>query len=200
MTIRKGEEWGTRVTCPAHIEIAEDDFDASRQSPHEPFALRRGDLHIALGAPRTPRPLSECTMLPIDALKCSITSVHGDVREEFAISSVSLGSWWRGTFTVVSNSGFWNGLNIAPRSHPNDGEADLVTISPEMQLRQRFIARRRARTGTHIPHPTLSVHRCAEFSHLKSSARERLTLDGRAIDNWISVDISVVPDFWSVLV
>ena len=200
MTIRKGEEWGTRIVCPSDFVVAEDDFDASRQTPGDPFALRRGDVFSALGSPRMPRPNSECTMLPIDALKCVLTSANGEIREERGISSVTLGSWWRGSFVILSNSGFWNGVHIAPRSHPNDGEADLVSISPEMPFRQRFLARRRARTGTHLPHPMLSARRCSEFSHHKVSPRERLTIDGRAIDNWVSIEVSIIPDFWSVLV
>ena len=199
MTIRKGEEWGRRITAPDVFRVAEDDADLASQGNDVAVALRRGDLHRALGEPALTRPGSECTVVQIDALLCRITSSDGLVSERFASSSVSIGSWWTGEFIVVSNSGFYNGLNIAPRSHPNDGAADIVTIEPAMTTRQRFIARRRARTGTHLPHPQLSVSRATGHTRTRRHRRERLSLDGRAVADWESIDISVVADHWTLL-
>ena len=199
MTIRKGEEWGVRVLCPDHRVVAEDDYDAARHDAATVFSVIRGDLHTALGHPSVPLVGHECTAVPIDALRCTVTAPSGDQREVLAISSVSLGSWWKGPFIVLSNSGFYNGLNIAPRSHPNDGEFDVMSVDSKLPLRQRFLARQKARTGTHVPHPMISLRRSTQFTHTKRTARERLVLDGRAVDNWSHVEVSVLSDYWTVL-
>ncbi|MCE2735812.1 MAG: hypothetical protein LW686_00080 [Ilumatobacteraceae bacterium] len=199
MTIRKGEEWGVRVMCPEEREIAEDDFDASRHDSSSVFSVIRGDLHLSLGSPKVPIIGHECTAVPIDALRCTVTAPSGEQRDLFAISSITLGSWWRGSFVVLSNSGFYNGLNIAPRSHPNDGECDVMVMERNLPFRQRVLARQKAKTGTHVPHPLISLRRSTEFSHSKQSPRERLVLDGRAVDNWVQLDVSVLPDYWTVL-
>jgi hypothetical protein len=199
MTIRKGEEWGTRIPVPDDFLVAEDDADLAGHEPHENFALRRGDLHKALGEPRLPNRGSECTAVPIDGLLCRIRFRDGSIAERFAVSSVTIGSWWSGEFHVVSNSGFLHGLNIAPRSHPNDGVADLISFASSMSLRQRLIARRRAATGTHVPHPDVTVARITATGFTRSHRRQRLTLDGRAVSEWEQIDIQVIADHWTLL-
>ena len=199
MTIRKGEEWGSRIPFPEVLRVAEDDADLATYSPGEHIALRRGDMHRALGEPQVPNHASECTSVPIDAILCRVVSKDGTVAERFASSSVSIGSWWSGEFVVVSNSGFFGGLNIAPRSHPNDGYVDLVIFEPWMTRRQRVIARRRARTGTHVPHPHVSISRVTQYTQTKTHRRQRLSLDGRAVTEWERIDIEIVADHWTVV-
>ena len=199
MTIRKGEEWGRRIPVPDTFEVAEDDADLAGFASTDMVALRRGDMHRALGEPTLPRHGGECTMVQIDALLCRITGADGSITERNASSSVTIGSWWSGEFVIVSNSGFLDGLNIVPRSHPNDGTADVVTMRTTMSRRQRFIARRRARTGTHVPHPDVAVARVAEHSQSRTHRRQRLSLDGRAVADWEKVDIVVAPDHWTLL-
>jgi len=84
MTIRKGEEWGVRVMCPEEREIAEDDFDASRHDSSSVFSVIRGDLHLSLGSPKVPIIGHECTAVPIDALRCTVTAPSGEQRDLFA--------------------------------------------------------------------------------------------------------------------
>ncbi len=199
MTIRKGEEWGARIPLPDDVQVAEDDADFATFGPSDKVALRRGDMHRALGEPMLPGSGPECTSVQIDAFLCRITSPDGTVSERFASSSVSIGSWWAGEFVVVSNSGFYQGLNVAPRSHPNDGVADVMTLQATMSRRQRFMARRRARTGTHVPHPGISTARVTEHSQSRTHRRQRLSLDGRAVAEWTRIDITVVADHWTVL-
>lgn len=199
MTIRKGEEWGRRVPVPEIFEAAEDDADLASFAPGEMVALRRGDMHRALGQPALPHHGGECTQVMIDALLCRITAADGSLTERFASSSVTIGSWWSGEFVVVSNSGFLDGLNIAPRSHPNDATADMMTLQATMSRRQRVIARRRARTGTHVPHPEVSVGRVTEHTQSRAHRRQRLSVDGRAVADWERVEIVVVADHWTLL-
>lgn len=200
MTIRKGEEWGRKDVVPQSFFIAEDDSDAASQPPHVPFALCRGDLFTALGRPHTPMHGRDCMILPIDALTCSVQFLNGDTETIHAASHVSIGSWWKGRHIIVSNSGFINGLNIAPRSHPNDGEMDVFSIASEMPLKQRFLARRKAKTGTHLPHPNISVLRKTVLEISRDRPQERLSIDGVAVSAWTAVHISIEPDYWEVIV
>lgn len=199
MTIRKGEEWGRRETTPEKFVVAEDDKDAASQPPHIPFGISRGNMYSSLGQPKIPLRNSECTIVPIDALMCTVSFVDGREEVSAAFSQVSIGSWWRGRCVVASNSGFLNGMNIAPRSHPNDGEMDIVSIANTMPLKQRFIARRKAKTGTHIPHPHITVHRATTATFHQEKPQERLSIDGVAVSGWSSVSIAVEPDYWQLI-
>lgn len=200
MTIQKGEEWGRQGTVPSSFIIAEDDSDAATQPPHTPFALCRGDMFTALGNPRLPVHHAECMILPVDAMECTISFTNGETEEVNAISHVAVGSWWRGRLIVVSNSGFWCGLNISPRSHPNDGGFDTFTMSSDMPFQQRFLARRRSRTGTHLPHPNIKVVREKSCVITRESPKERLSIDDVAVSNWQHISITIVPDYWDVMV
>lgn len=200
MTIRKGEEWGHRTAVPESFAIAEDDFDLAGHDTDIPVAVRRGDLHHALGKPHLPRRGSECTIVPIDALLCRIRLRGGETLERLASSGVTIGSWWSGEFVAITNSGFIQGMNIAPRSHPNDGEADALVLAAEMSRRQRLLARRRARTGTHVPHPHVSLRRVTRYDRARQHRRERLSVDGRAVSEWEHVEVAVIADHWSVMV
>lgn len=200
MTIRKGEEWGRRDIVPPSFFIAEDDADAASQPAGTPFALCRGDMYNALGLPRLPVHHQECTIISIDALMCDIAFTNGSSEIVKAFSQVAIGSWWNGRHIIATNSGFSRGLHIAPRSHPNDGEFDIVMLGEKMPLRQRFIAKRKAKTGTHVPHPDITIKRASSCLFSRERPQERLSIDGVAVSNWTSVAISIESDFWEVIV
>lgn len=199
MTIRKGEEWGRRDTTPASFFIAEDDSDGASQPPHTPFALCRGDMFTALGQPALPVHHAECTLVPVDAMACTITFLSGETENLRAFSHVTIGSWWKGRHVIASNSGFLSGMNIAPRSHPNDGEMDIVAIDGNMPLKQRFIARRKAKTGTHVPHPQIAITRSTSVEFVRERRQERLSIDGVAVSQWAKISISIEPDYWEII-
>lgn len=199
MTIRKGEEWGRHDKTPASFIIAEDDKDAATQPPQTPFALCRGDMFTALGRPRLPVHHEECMVVTIDALMCNVTSRDGSVESLNAFSHVSIGSWWKGRHIIVSNSGFLSGMNITPRSHPNDGEFDVFSMDAHMPIKQRFLARRKSKTGTHVPHPNLSIVRGTTRTFSREKPQERLSIDGVAVPGWTEINISIHPDYWEVI-
>jgi diacylglycerol kinase family enzyme len=116
-----------------------------------------------------------------------------------AASSIIVGDFWRGRHLIVSNAGWIGNSNVAPRAHPNDGKVEVLTITSQMSLRQRFLARRKMQTGTHLPHPDLSSKQIATQSIVRQNG-EKLMIDGRKIDNWASISIRVEPDYWRVLV
>jgi hypothetical protein len=68
-----------------------------------------------------------------------------------------------------------------------------------MPLKQRFIARRKARTGTHIPHPSIAVTRGTTLTIFREKPQERLSIDGVAVSNWSEISITIQPDYWEVI-
>ena len=89
-------------------------------------------------------------------------------------------------------SGHLGGYEPAPRAHPGDGILDVVEVAETMTLRQRLMARRRSRTGSHLPHPEISTTRARD---LRRSFDEPLlvVVDGRAIATTRHLDIAVLP-------
>ena len=66
-------------------------------------------------------------------------------------------TWWRGPIVAVLNADRIGAWDVAPRAHPNDGQLDVVEVDASMALRDRWQARRRLTTGTHLPHPAIHI-------------------------------------------
>lgn len=160
MTIEKGAAWGETVGRPDDLEIAVDDADLARRlhAGGRSVGVASGDVFTTLGA----RPVGDRTevqRLPIDLLEVSL-----DGSEPVpAVAHVLFrrpwyrGGWFAGDVIAVMNAEFVRGLDLAPRGHPNDGRAEVVTVSGRSSLRERLAIRRRARTGTHLPHPAIAT-------------------------------------------
>jgi len=204
MTIRKGEGWGERIPTPTSIRHAHSDADLSNCSSTDFVSLTGGDIHRTLGSPRPIQDEAECTLLHIDALQIRVMSSDGSEQHVIAASRVEIGSFLspirRRRFVCVSNGGIVNGRNLAPRAHPNDGRLDVMTIEASMTFRHRLTARKKAVTGTHLPHPRISVRQDVAFTSQKTSRGERLSIDGVAVKHWSEVSISILPDYWQVVV
>ena len=96
---------------------------------------------------------------PVDLLR-----VEAGGRTTWAVAHVvARRSWWRGEVLLAMNAQFLDGYDVAPRSHPNDGKVDVVRVAAAMPLRARLQARTRARTGTHVPHPQLTVTQSSSY-------------------------------------
>jgi len=213
VTIEKGKEWGHRGQCPADVLFADSDADLVTQwlgDPSAVFVSRSGDLHTSLGSPTwkdnvTSKDSREVQFLPVDILRVVVSLddhvITANTVEMYALSSVQIGSWLsRGRFVCVSNCGFVGEYNIAPRAHPNDGEMDVVTVSHNIDWRQRLQARSRARLGNHVPHPEIAMERGVAQSWTKESSRERLFVDGVVVKRWNAVRVSVIADACTVVV
>lgn len=204
MTIQKGQPWGHRVIVPLETRDVASDADLAAGGRDDIHIVSAGDVHLALGAPSKPWPGDERTLVQVDALRCEVVSPDAS-RSLLAASSVLIGRWhtvpWRRQrHVVVTNTGIVDGMNIAPRAHPNDGSAHMVTIAESMGPRQRFLARRRAVAGNHVPHPGITIHKSDRFELVRAHPRERLIIDGMEIKRWSSITITVEPDCWQVIV
>ena len=82
---------------------------------------------------------------------------------------------------------------MAPRAHPNDGVLDVIEVAATMPTRERWKARRRLPTGTHVPHPDITTRRVRHAAF----AFERplgLWVDGVARGTVRSLVVAVEPD------
>lgn len=153
--IRKGAEWGEPVTPTGREPVAVDDVSLARlladDDPPPLVALVGGDLHRSLGGRAPERPMA----LPIDVLRVTFDD---EVRHAVA-HVVARGALWQGPFAVGMNATHLGGWNLGPRAHPNDGLVDVT--EGRLGWRDRVAARRRAPSGTHVPHPDLRTRRVA---------------------------------------
>ncbi len=176
--IEKGAPWGAVTACPADVVVVDDDAalgrlvaDARRGVERlPPVAVRGGDLARTLGAPAW-APTASVTRLPVDVVRIEAA---GDTSWAVA-HAVARRGWWRGEVVAVMNAQYVRDWDVAPRSHPNDGSADVVRVSGAMRLRDRWQARRRLPTGAHVPHPAISARRVP---------RAEIAFD-RPLDIWI---------------
>jgi len=197
VTIRKGEPWGESVAAPAGLEIFADDRAVSRSVadrfgggvPLAEVGVRGGDMARTLGGGGAGRFEGHVVRAPIDLLR-----VQADGHEHWAFAHVVLRrSWWRGEVVLAMNAQFLGPFDVAPRSHPNDGRVDVLRVDPSMGVRTRLQARRRARTGVHVPHPQLSLRSSAEWQ----GAFDRpigLWIDGEHVADVRAVNVVVQPD------
>ena len=204
MTIKKGEPWGTSFVVPLQTRDVGGDEDLADGLQSDIHILSSGDLFDALGKPSRPQVGDVRTIVHIDAMLCEIQTPSGVVHMQ-AASSVAIGGWLKialkqQRFICITNAGFFKGLNIVPRSHPNDGCVDVFRIDESMTPRQRLIARKKAVSGDHLGHPQLSVDRVQHCEFSRHERHEKLYVDGRFIRDWISISVKVVPDYWQVIV
>lgn len=161
MTIRRGEPWGSEVERPATVRVAHGDAELAALVADDPagdYAVDGGDLHRTVGAPRSAGRRSH--RLPIDVL-----DVVTDRSRHVAVAHVVIRRhWWRGRVVFVCNVDHVGRWNVAPRAHPNDGRFDVVDVAAAMGPRDRWEARRRLPTGSHVPHPEISVRSATEWS------------------------------------
>lgn len=199
MTIRRGEEWGTTGRAPAGVVVVRSDAElgAIVRTAREagttipPCALLGGDLmRTAGGAGDEQRLASEVVVMPVD-----IVRVEADDRPAswFVAHLVARRWWWRGPVTAAMNAEFIGSWDVAPRGHPNDGRVDIVEVSERLGVRQRWVARRRLATGTHVPHPHIAT-RSAPSATIRLPARTRLWLDGVEWGTASQVVLTVEPD------
>lgn len=198
MTIRKGEPWGNPGKVPEDAVMARSDLEVVRAGAV--CTIAGGNLHESLGRPVPRLPGDDCMLLPVDGIKVQVTAGDGTVRLLEAAGEVAVGSWFaRSGYLVITNTGHLGPLNLAPRSHPNDGQLDEFELRAAMPLRERVVARRRARTGTHVPHPHIRAARVSDVT-ITRRGRQRLVVDGVPLRKWSRVRVTVAPDRFLVAV
>lgn len=203
MTIRKGAAWGEPAVLPAEAAVVDDDaglralVEAARRDgiPVPVVGLLGGDLCRTVGGPGDRRRLREGGVrLPIDLGRVTI---DGEVFWFCAHLVARRRGWW-GRAAVVMNAQWLGPYDLGPRAHPNDGLLDLT--EGRLPVGDRAEARRRARTGSHLPHPALRVARAHHFE-LAFETPVGVWLDGvRVARRARQLVVDVEPDAAAIVV
>jgi hypothetical protein len=207
VTIRRGEPWGSEVARPADLRVARSDAELAAWITIDPdgdYAVEAGDLHRTVGAPRNAS--AAMHRLPIDVLDVvtdrgrHVAVAHVVIRRPgWSSSSWWWPSWWRGRVVFVCNVDHVGRWNVAPRAHPNDGRFDVVDVAAGMRPRDRWEARRRLPTGTHVPHPAISVRTATEWTWCDPDGAH-VWVDGVDTGPASTVTIGIRPDAAALLV
>lgn len=203
MTIRKGESWGHAAPLPTGGAIVHTDAEAravvsrARRSgaPVPTLGLLGGDLCRTLGGPGDERRLwsDDAMTFPCDL---GVAEVDGE-RHWFVAHAIARRSWWQGRAVAAMNAQWLGSWDLGPRSHPNDGLLDITDGS--MPMGDRLKARRRLPTGTHLPHPALTVTRTARADLVLEPSLD-VWLDGERIGRCGHLVLSIEPDALRIVV
>jgi hypothetical protein len=198
MTVRKGEAWGSPGSLPDRGVVVASDaeaasvLEAARREgrPFPPLGLTGGDLCRTLGGRGALSTVVRCDLG--EAL------VDGRLRYFVAHVVVRGRTLWRGSVVGALNAQYVGEWDVAPRSHPGDGKLDVVEVAPAMSLADRWKARRRLPSGTHVPHPAITVRQSTALQ--LDVAGRRVVIDGVAVPSATSLSIRVEPEAVTVVV
>lgn len=183
------DDWGRTLRADEVIENCLDDAGlAAAAQRGVVLAAVSGDIHRSLGAPVAERATSAVTL---DLIECRVDGRLYRAAAHVVARRPGRWGWWRGPIVMVMVSGHLGRFEPAPRAHPGDGLLDVIEVSGSMNLRQRVMARRRSRTGSHLPHPDISTTRVRD---LRRSFDESLTIfvDGASVGASRHLDVAVV--------
>jgi hypothetical protein len=195
--IEPGSAYGAPSELPADAVEVWSDHEAaavlsdarSRGNPLPQLILRGGDLYRTLGGNVSAQHKGKVQpkiMVPVDL---------GIVRSEgheyvFVAHAVFRSRLWQGRFEVLMNAQWCGDLDLGPRSHPGDGLLDITFGS--LALRQRIQAGNRARSGSHLPHPSLGTRRSPSHE-VETGHRTAMFLDGVRITSCGHASVHVDP-------
>lgn len=192
MSLSPGDAWGALAPLPADTPVVSDDRALAQllesTDPPSLVALAGGDLCRTLGGRGdvADRLGGETTVAPIDV--GSVTA--GTTTRVFVAHVVVRNRWWSGPSAVVMNAEWLGAWRLGPRSHPGDGLLDITR--GQLGLRERVLARRRSRSGDHLPHPALKQQRTAEAT-LDLDRSRSVWADGVSLGTHREVTVSLRP-------
>jgi hypothetical protein len=205
VTIVRGRPWGELGPLPDDGVIVADDASAAaviaeaqsagREIP--PLGLLGGDLCRTVGGrgDRDRLRTDAAARLGIDLL---LVSLDGSApRPALAHVVVRGRTWWHGPVVAVMNAAWIGDWNAAPRAHPNDGLIDVLRA--DLAVGDRLKARRRLRTGTHVPHPGIRTSRAATAT-IELDRPAEVWLDGVRAGRARSIEVRLLPDAVRVVV
>lgn len=203
MTIRKGEPWGAPGALPADGVVVTTDAEAAElvtearrtSTPLPVLGLAGGDLSRTLGGrgDRARLGSDEAMTFPVDLGEALL-----DGRLHFFVAHlVARRPLWRGRSVVVMNAAWVGDLNLGPKAHPGDALLDVTQAS--LRVRELPAVRRRARSGSHLPHPRMTMRRTAA-EQVRFERPTPVWLDDRRVGSFRDVSVRVVPDGLTVVV
>jgi hypothetical protein len=218
--LRHGRPWGHPATGPPDFEVAGDDADLAVTAARHPHALVRycptsSDIARAIGlSPGA----TGATEVALDAL-----AVESDVQASaMAVNTVIVGrppdrlrwttrspsisvvvdgrQWFAdpATTVVVASGQFLRGADIVPRGHPGDGWAEVQAYA--VARNERRAMRDRLRSGTHVPHPSITTARARTVAIDVDGRPLPLEVDGHTRARVRRLTVTLVPAAIRVLV
>ncbi len=198
VTIEKNRPWAVEAEWPDDPLQIDNDRDLAL-AVGEALAAGRllevvlmgGDLRATLGGERPPGAAPyryRCDL--------GLVSLDGGPEHPFVAHVQWRRRFWRGEAAVVMNAAYLGPWYLGPRSHPNDGLLDITYGSLPWQ--QRSMAARRARQGSHLPHPRLTVRRTGEWQHSFEHAT-RVIADGATLGRAAGISVRVHEDAFDVI-
>jgi hypothetical protein len=197
MTISKGQPWERQASPGASPRSARDDADAATiafEGAGEPPAVLRlesGDLLRTLGYSQ-PEPQVGLEF----SMDLGLVTLDGGKELPFSAHVVAKGLMWSGECLVAMNAAWVQDLYLGPKSHPNDGLLDITHGS--LGMGQRVLAARRAKLGTHLPHPALTAKRTPHYEH-QFSRPVRVYVDGYPQGRATRISLKLISDAFSVI-
>lgn len=203
MTIRKHRQWGEPGGLGPSGVVVHDDAEAAEVITHARRAgrpvpelgLLGGDLCATMGGTGSEENLygPDARRYPVDLG----TAVVAGERRYFVAHAVVRRRCWRGRIIAVMNAQYLGGWDLAPKSHPNDGLLD--TSDATLSWSDKLAARKRAPSGTHIPHPGIVVRRTRSADFTVEPAGW-LYLDGVRTTRVREVSFEIEPDALVVVI
>jgi len=208
MTIRKLEPYGMPTLRPSNLVARQSDYELAQHfTSHErdtPCTVVHGGIAQSLGitgylkrdvTSHASHLDHKMTRVDIDLLQIDYRTVDSGEEGFRLVVAGTLSLQHRtplSTFLILSNSGYWRERDLLPRAHPNDGFVDVLEVDPNITVRQRTLAWRRSKTGSHLPHPHLRVRRTTDFHW--SGRPSNMIADGVAFDEVVWLKCTVLAD------
>lgn len=203
MTLEKGAGWGRPGRLADDGVVVRSDAEARAvverarraNDPIPPLGLLGGDLCRTLGGQG-----DEGRLRGADAaiFRVDLGSALVDGRIHwFVAHAVARRSWWRGRVIAAMNAQYLGTWDLGPRAHPGDGLLDIT--DGDLPLGERWKARSRLATGTHLPHPGLRVQRTAA-AQFDCRPTLDVWLDGARVGRARSLSLRVEPGALTVVV
>lgn len=203
MTVRRNEPWGSAAMLPDGAPVARSNAELRQLITSQraddmratPVGVVGGDLWHVVGAPSGGADRlhsAQARMAPIDLIE-----VTADGETHWAcIGVVARNSWWRGPVVAAMSAESLGVWRLAPAAHPNDGRLHVLSTGldrPALSVTQRALARRRLRSGAHLPHPAITVRRAEGWEH-RFDRPIGLWLDGERIGRCSEMACTIRPD------
>ncbi len=210
MVINKGDDWGRPYEGDRPIVVASDDADLA-DKVHRAlddggadgvfFTVGTGDVVVSLGfgdPSDVERTALDSLVFPMDLglVEAGPRAGEPEVTFPFAAHVVGRSNRWAWPELIVMNAPLAGQLRLGPRAHPNDGVLDITT--GRLPWRQARQARERARSGSHLPHPDLTMVRRSDFEFSSSTALD-LDVDGESRGRWRWFKVTVLPDAFELV-
>ncbi len=200
MGISWGEAWGQPGERPPEAAIAGSDHElawlaaaAHSRGEHLVAGVGAGDVLTTLGV-EPDRPPADHHHYPFDL---GFVSLDEAEPVPFVASAIGRQWGWSGQVVIVMNVGWYRNWYLGPKAHPNDGLLD-ITVG-QLPLRQRILARSRATSGSHLPHPLLRTLRRGRWEHVFDRPTPVL-LDGCSVGHHRTLLVSIVPSCFTLVV